>query len=202
MPSSLSKGLIWTLGGILLLSALFQLLQDHVGITQLAYHRTTFYPALYYQWITPSLVHAGWMHWLFNVLNLLALVILFASIWSVTRLLGLFALSSALILLCLYHCSPTVTTYVGMSGVLYALVTYSALLSLRTQPLIATAVLLYVLLKLFAHDWINRLMGVDVALGDMRVITDVHWYGAGIGVVVALIHYVWQRLHKVRLNPN
>ena len=175
----------WALGGIILVSVFCQIAQELWGITSLAYHRETFYPAFWYQWITPSLVHVNWTHWLFNVLNLIALVIVFAPVWSAWKLLGIFAFSSLFILLCLYHCSSDVQSYVGMSGVLYALVVYSALLSLRTQPLVAGVVLIYVLLKLFAHDWINHIMGVDTALGDIRVITDVHWYGAMIGAMIA-----------------
>ena len=188
MSMYLPHSLRWALGGFVLLSALFQILQDYVGITRLAYHREIFYPDFFYQWLTPSLVHANWVHWLFNILNLLALVILFSPVWNVRRLLGVFALSSLWIMLCLYHCSPDVTAYVGMSGVLYALAVYGAILAWKQLPLLSTLVLFYVSLKLIAHDWINAIMGVDVALGDMRVITDVHWYGAGIGVVVAIIH--------------
>jgi hypothetical protein len=127
------------------------------------------------------------VHWLFNILNLLALVVVFHSVWSGMNLMGLFALASAGILLCLYGCSSGITDYVGMSGVLYTLAVFGAIQALPTQRLVSILVLMYVVLKLIAHDWVNAIMGVDQALGDLPVATDVHWYGAGIGIVAVLV---------------
>jgi rhomboid family GlyGly-CTERM serine protease len=179
---------VWAAVGVLIgLSVLFQFLYQYGTITALSYHRDASAFVWIWQWLTPSLVHAGWVHWLFNVLNLFALIVVFHSGWSGREVLGLFGLASAGILFCLYGCSPKITDYVGMSGVLYTLAVFGAMRTLPVQKTISVLVLTYVVLKLVAHDWVNAVMGVDQALGNLSVATDVHWYGAGIGMVAVVI---------------
>jgi len=191
MNQYLSKKVGLVLGGIILLSAFFQVLQEYFGILLWGYHRISFHDTFWWQWLTPSLVHMNWMHWLLNILNLIALVMIFASAWNIWRLVSLFISSSFIIMICLYLFSPNIMYYVGMSGVLYALVVYSALLCLKQQPFISSTILVYVTLKLTAHDWVNQMMGVDKALSNMPIVTDVHWYGTIIGIIFFIIHKVY-----------
>jgi len=119
----------------------------------------------------------------------LALVVLFGFAWSGIRLMVLFGASSAWIMLCLYRCSDSIMSYVGMSGVLYTLAVYGGITTFLRQKIIAGFVLVYVAVKLFAHDWMNAVMGVDQLLDNLHVMTDVHLHGAVFGLVAASFSY-------------
>ena len=151
-----------------------------------SYHRADFLKNIYYEWLTPNLVHFNWIHWFFNIANLIAIVVLFYRVWSIKKLLAIFAISSASITMNLYIFNPDVDSYVGMSGVLYALVVYGGLQNLKYSKFVSIAVLMYVVLKLLSGATVNHLMGVDIALSGLKVIRDVHWYGAGIGFLIYL----------------
>ncbi len=172
-----------TLAVVILATALLQVVNGYLNGV-LSYHRADFLNHIYCEWLTPNLVHFSWMHWLLNILNLIAIVIIFNKVWSSKKLLTIFAISSAFIMINLYIFNPNIKSYVGMSGVLYALAIYGALQNLKYDKLISLAVLLYVLLKLFFGDTVNHFMGVDVALSGLKVVREVHWYGAMIGVLI------------------
>ena len=174
-----------TLAVVILATALLQVINDHLnGI--FSYHRAGFFKYFYYQWLTPSLVHYSWMHWLLNILNLLAIVFIFYRVWSAKRLLIVFTISSVFIIVSLYIFDPDINSYVGMSGVLYTLAIYGALKNLKYDRLVSILVLIYVVLKLFFDDTINHLMGVDIALLGLNVVHEVHWYGAVAGILMYL----------------
>ena len=184
MPKRLDS-LYVTLAVVVLATALLQVINSGlVGI--FSYHRADFLQNIYFEWLTPSLVHFNWMHWFFNIANLIAIVVLFYRVWSTKKLLTVFAISSAFIMINLYIFNVDVGSYVGMSGVLYALVIYGGLQNLEYDKLVSIIVLLYAVLKLFFGETVNHLMGVDVALSDLKVIREVHWYGAGIGILIFL----------------
>ena len=86
----------------------------------------------------------------------------------------------------LYIFNPNISSYVGMSGVLYSLAIYGALQNLQYDRLVSIVILSFVLLKLFFGKSINHLMGVDIVLSDFKVISEAHWYGAGVGFLVYL----------------
>ena len=185
MPKRLDS-LYVTLAVVVLATAILQVINDGLaGI--FSYHRADFLQNIYFEWLTPSLVHFNWMHWFFNIANLIAIVVLFYRVWSTKKLLTFFAISSAFIMINLYMFNPGIGSYVGMSGVLYALVIYGGLQNLQYNKLISVIVLLYAVLKLFFGETVNHLMGVDVALSGLKVIRDVHWYGAGIGILIYLL---------------
>ena len=174
-----------TLAVVILATALLQVVNSNLN-GLLSYHSVNFLQNIYFEWLTPSLVHFNWTHWFLNIINLVVIVMFFYRAWNTQNLLTIFAISSAFIMINLYIFNPDVSSYVGMSGVLYALAIYGALQNLQYDKVVSIIVLLYVVLKLFFGETINHLMGVDVALSDFRVIRQVHWYGAGVGILIYL----------------
>jgi rhomboid family GlyGly-CTERM serine protease len=174
---------------------LLQLAYEYGHATVLIYHNNTSAITWLWQWLTPSLIHASWMHWFLNILNLIILVGLFYPTWSTQSLLLLFGLSSSSILCCLYYFSPHIHSYVGMSGVLYTLAVYGAIKSFQIHKFISSFVLIYISLKLFKHDLINKIMGVDKVFGNLIIATDVHWYGAIIGIVLIVATNILKHIH-------
>ena len=174
-----------TLAVVILATALLQIVNGYLNGV-LSYHRVNFINCIYCEWITPSLVHFNWMHWFFNILNFIAIVVIFNKIWSSKKLLTIFAISSAFIMVNLYIFNPNIKSYVGMSGVLYSLAMYGALQNLKYDKLVSLLILFYVILKLFFGNSINHLIGVDIALSNLNIVKEVHWYGAIIGILIFL----------------
>ncbi len=174
---------MWLTVVVIITTVMLQMINQNISTHTFTYDRSRFIHDIYWQWITPSLVHANWSHWLLNILNLLALMLFFHNAWTVWKAIFLFCISSFLIMLSVYYFSQDVMYYVGMSGVLYTFAVYGAFKTFKEQKTIAIFILLYILVKLFANDWINHFMMVDIVLDDLKVITDVHEYGAILGFV-------------------
>ena len=147
------------------------------------YHRDQFTDNFLWLWLSPSLVHVNWSHWLLNILNFYAIVLLFGEAWSLKRFISLFCLFSLFIMISLHLFSKDVENYVGMSGVLYGLGFYGALKTIKQHTLVSVLVLSYLVIKLIWGEGVNHLLGVDVMLKNVTVVTDVHLYGMIIGVV-------------------
>lgn len=177
---------------VIFTTAALQIIDQFFPSTPLAYSSGLFLTHFYWQWITPSLVHVNWMHWILNILNFLALLLLFRDVLTIRKTLILFSISSLCIMISLYMFSDDVNNYVGMSGVLYTLAVYGAVKSIMQQKIISILILLYIVIKLIANDWTNHLMMVDTALSNMNVITDVHWYGSIIGIIWLVLEKVIQ----------
>lgn len=204
----LSKGFWFTVVPIIVLSVLFQFLQE-IDIS-LAYHRSTFWDCIFYQAITPNLIHLNWIHWLLNISNLMALIFIFDRAWNYITFILLFLTSSIFIILLLYFYSPNVVSYVGMSGVIYSLAVYGSLYNFHQQKLLSLAILFFVILKLSANESVNHLLGVDSILGGITIITDAHLYGAIVGfaffvvqsVIITLYFYDKKGVHYKKNNQR
>lgn len=134
--------------------------------------------------ITPNLIHANWIHWFLNIINLVAIFLIYNRVWSAKKFLIFFTLASWFVTCCLYLFSIEVANYVGLSGVLYSIAVYSALAGFKEQKAISALLLVYVLSKLLFHDFINKITFTTDLLSGLNVVTDVHWYGALFGFFV------------------
>ena len=167
------------------------ILQFINGYTNIFYYnRDSFKKFFYYMWLTPSLVHINWMHWFLNILNFAAVIFLFSNIWSKKKILLLFALSSLFIMVCLYFFSKDIDYYAGMSGVLYSFAIYGVLKGYKEYKVVAVIIFIYILLKIFAHDFVNQLTFVDKMLDDFTIVTDVHIYGVIFGIAFFVLEYI------------
>ena len=177
-----SKALLLLAMVITLMTIVFQLIYEKFPTEPLSYQRTYFLSKLYWQWLTPSLVHANWNHWLLNIVNFYGILIVFFQAWSFKKVLFLFSISSLFITLSLYICLPNLNSYVGMSGVLYTLIVYGGLYTFSKQKIVSGLILLYVLLKLWIPDIINNSIGINTMLNGLHILTEAHFYGAVVGV--------------------
>jgi len=194
MHKIFQKELLYLFFGIFFISIILQLLSTSLPF---AYTYDTFisYKGLW-QWITSSLVHWNWMHWFLNISNLFILIFLFEDAWSSKKFIFLFSIFSFFIILSLYIYSSDIKYYVGMSGVLYGMAIYGALKTFFKQQIISTIVLIYIGMKLNIDKTVNHYMGVDILLGNMKVIEDVHWYGAISGLIYIILESLYIKLRK------
>jgi len=175
---------------ITLATIILQILNISFIENSLAYHRNLFWEQIPWQWISPSLIHLNWNHWLLNILNLYAAIILFSQVWSSKKLIYFFSLASLFILLSLHYFSTDIKEYAGMSGVLYAIITYGAVKSYTHQKIISLLLIGFIILKLFFDEKVNSFLGINNMLEDIYIVTDVHWYGVGFALLFLLFERI------------
>ncbi|MFK5975520.1 MAG: rhombosortase [Sulfurovum sp.] len=173
--------------GVTLVTAFLQILNFYFIDGLLSYHRESFWDNIIYQWITPNLVHLNWQHWFLNILNFYASIILFYSAWSIKTFIKFFLLASIFVILMLHFFTLHINTYVGMSGVLYGVALYGAIQTYPNQKYISGFVISYIIIKLLAEDTISYIMGVDIILDNIYVVSSVHWYGV-VFVILFMAH--------------
>ena len=136
--------------------------------------------------LSAHLVHHGWVH---LVLNLAGLALAWALFGAALRTLGwvVVMLACALgVAMGLQAFSPEVAWYAGLSGVLHGLLVAGALLSLRSFPGVAGAVLAVLAIKVASEQLGAGSDGVE-RLISAPVITDAHLYGTLTGLACGLL---------------
>jgi rhomboid family GlyGly-CTERM serine protease len=126
-------------------------------------------------------VHLGWIHLWMNLAGLAVLWMLLGdtirpALWASGVLF--IALGVSLGLLC---CSPTVTWYVGFSGVLHGLFAAGAVANIRRLPALGSALVIALTAKLILEQVGEGDTLTQGLIGD-AVIVDAHLYGAVAGV--------------------
>jgi len=180
--SNKSKTLLILAMVITVMTVLLQLINNNLVTELLSYHRDLFISQLYWQWLTPSFVHANWNHWFLNIMNFYAMGFIFYTAWSLKKIFWLFSISSFLITLGIYLFVPNINTYVGMSGVLYAFAVYGSLATFKEQKIVSVLVLTYVIAKLFFPYIVNDIIGINKILKGLYIVTEAHLYGAIVGL--------------------
>jgi len=179
--------------GVTLVTAFLQIINLYSVDNILSYHRESFWDNIIYQWITPNLVHLNWSHWLLNILNFYASIILFYSAWSIKSFIKFFLLASAFVILMLHFFTLHINNYVGMSGVLYGVALYGAIKTYPIQKYISSFVISYIVIKLLAEDIVSHIMGIDIILDNIYVVSSVHWYGAIFAILFIFPNTIWEQ---------
>ncbi len=130
--------------------------------------------------LTAHLVHLGWSHLWMN-LAALALIRMLAGDaltpidWTTAAVVSALAIDAGL-----YVCSPGVSWYVGLSGVLHGLLAAAALVLLRVHPVLGAFLGGGLIIKLMLEQTAGPL-SISEATAGGRVIVDAHLYGAAAG---------------------
>lgn len=131
-------------------------------------------------------VHLGWVHLWMNLAGLAVLWMLLGdtirpALWASGVLF--IALGVSLGLLC---CSPAVTWYVGLSGVLHGLFVAGAVANIRRLPALGAVLLIALTGKLVLEQGAGGDSLTQGLIGD-AVIVDAHLYGAVAGVCYGVL---------------
>lgn len=136
--------------------------------------------------LTGHFCHTNIFHLTVNLLALVLLMSLFNDVYSVTSLLCLLVFAALMIGLGYSLFYPDVSQYLGLSGVLHAVASAGALLSLKTKRLFALIFLFGITTKLVSE----YSEGASDSLADMiqaRVAVEAHYMGALSGVMFTAI---------------
>jgi rhomboid family GlyGly-CTERM serine protease len=148
----------------------------------LRYERLGIGSGEWWRLLTCHLVHLDWRHAAMNMAGLVLLWGLFAGEYSRGGWLLIAALSAVSISLALWRCNPDVSSYVGLSGVLHALLVAGSIARLVKRHWDGAILLGFTLVKLYFEQQ-HGAMPVSSSLLHSVVIVDAHLYGAIAGAV-------------------
>ncbi len=143
-------------------------------------------PLQLWRFWTAHLLHSNFWHLAMNLAGLAVIFYLHQMHYRPKQLLQFFLLSAALLSAALYVFSPDIHSYVGLSGLLHALLAFGAVRDLQQRWYSGGLILLGLAAKV-AYE---QLVGADPALAaliDARVAVDAHAYGSVIGVLLAFL---------------
>ncbi|HEY0924631.1 rhombosortase [Rheinheimera pacifica] len=161
----------------------------------LQYNRADISNSQYWRLFSGHLLHSNHWHLLMNLAGLLLAMLLHGSYYRGKMLTLQWLLCALAISLALYYYSPEIHIYVGLSGLLHAMLTLGALKDIQLKLSTGWLLLAGLIGKVGWEQW----HGPDAELAELinaSVATDAHLYGVCSGLCLGLLLYVWQRSGK------
>lgn len=137
----------------------------------------------YWRIVSGHFLHSNYWHLLLNLGGLLLVMLLHGQYFTQHRMLLLLTLSSALIGVAIYLFSPAIQIYVGLSGVLHALLCIGALIDIQRKEMTGYLLLAGLIIKAGYEQW----YGADQQLAELisaDVAIDAHLYGVITGFIL------------------
>lgn len=159
----------------------------------LHYQRSALEQGQLWRAISGHLLHANHWHLLLNLAGLLLALLLHGRYFSARQLLLQWLVFTLAISALLYLFSAHIYSYVGLSGVLHAMLTLGAIKDVQQAERSGYLLLAGLLVKVGYEQWqgpdaeLASLIGADVAI-------DAHLYGVLTGVLLALALKAGKRL--------
>lgn len=157
--------------------------------TALQYQRSALEQGQLWRALSGHLLHANHWHLLLNLAGLLLVLLLHGRYFSARQLLLQWLMFSLAISVLLYLFSTNIYSYVGLSGVLHAMLTLGAIKDVQQRDHSGYLLLAGLLTKVAYEQWqgpdaeLTSLIGADVAI-------DAHLYGVICGMLVAILLYI------------
>lgn len=152
----------------------------------LEYRRAAVLQGELWRLLTGNLVHLGWAHLSRDVAGLVLMWALFEGRLAERTWLWVLAASALSVGVGLLACSPGISWYVGVSGVLFGMFSAGALSVSRKQPLYAGCLLLGMIAVIVWTFYAGALPGELAGLGG-KIVPQAHLYGAIGGASSVLI---------------
>jgi rhomboid family GlyGly-CTERM serine protease len=170
------------LGSVITVLALLSALGDS-GRAALRYDRAAIGAGQCWRLVTGNLVHLDWPHWAMNVAALVLLWSLFVAEYSMAQWCILSMLSALAVSFGLWWFDPQIEWYVGLSGVLHALMCAGCVALVRRRRWEGAVLLALVVLKI-GYEQLAGALPWHASAMRARVVVDAHLYGAIAGLIV------------------
>jgi rhomboid family GlyGly-CTERM serine protease len=151
--------------------------------TLLRYDRAALAQGQWWRLLSGHLVHLGWSHLALNVAGLALVWALVGQAFSTRHWLLLLATAGLGISIGLLTFNPELAWYVGLSGLLHAMLVAGSLAQLRRGQASAALLLVLVWGKLIWEQLFGPLPGSAASSGG-AVIVDAHFYGGLLGTLL------------------
>lgn len=150
------------------------------------YDRTALASGEVWRLLTAHLVHGSTQHTLVNLLGLLMMWALFNRTFRLSGWIVILACGTAAIDLGFWFLMPELQWYVGLSGVLHAVLAAGAIAWWKTEPKLLALLLSSIMIgKLIWEQW----QGALPLSGELPVIVNAHLYGEVGGVLGAMLRW-------------
>jgi rhomboid family GlyGly-CTERM serine protease len=180
------------LAGIILCLALL----PEAWQSALRYSRSGIAEGPYWQLITGHLLHSNIWHLLMNLAGLLLVMLLHGRYFSAAELAIQWLFGAAIISAALYAFSAGISVYVGLSGLLHAMLATGAIIDIRKRQRGGWLLIIGLIGKVLWEQW----QGPDANLSkliDANVAIDAHFFGVLAGVMIAAGYVLWRHIKTV-----
>jgi rhomboid family GlyGly-CTERM serine protease len=147
--------------------------------------------------VSGHFVHLGLGHWALNLVGLLLVWVLVGSRYRPLAWWLVIAFSLAVIDAGFWFLDPNLAWYVGLSGLLHALLLAGLVAGLRIAPLESSMLGLLVIAKVAWEQYAGPLPGSEVSAGG-PVIVNAHLYGAFAGGVMGAVTLIYNAGQSAR----
>ena len=151
---------------------------------QLRYDRTGIAEGELWRLVTGHFAHLGMTHLILNIAGLAVVWLLVGSSYSLLIWVFVIASSLAVIDLCFWFLDPGLSWYVGMSGLLHALLIAGIVSRFRNAPGESLALGALIAGKIAWEQLGGPLPGSELSAGG-PVVVDAHLYGVVAGILAA-----------------
>jgi len=155
----------------------------------------------YWRLLTAHFVHLGWSHFLLNMAAFFALWMIYGGVFSLWSWLFILLITSLGISICFLQFDENLIWYVGLSGVLHAIISV-VLVYLLLQMIIFKKpcflwedkiLLVLLIFKLLYEQLVGAIPLTESSSGG-PVIVNAHFYGAIIGCICAIFLFKFTHL--------
>lgn len=157
----------------------------------LRYSRSGVSSAEYWRLFSGHLLHSNYWHLLMNLGGLVLAMLLHAGCFNYRQLALQWLLSALAISVLLYIFASDIQIYVGLSGLLHAMLTFGAIKDIQLKITTGWLLLAGLITKVAWEQW----QGPDAELAELinaSVATDAHLFGVLTAVVLSLAGAVLQ----------
>ena len=150
----------------------------------LTYQRSALSEGQFWRLLSGHLLHSNLWHLLMNLAGLLLAMLLHSHYYKTLQLVIYWVIFALLVSLAIYVLSPDIRIYVGLSGVLHAMLTLGAIEDIKRKMPTGGLLLAGLVGKVIYEQW----WGPDAQLAqliDAQVATDAHLYGVAAALLLA-----------------
>jgi rhomboid family GlyGly-CTERM serine protease len=165
----------------------------------LQYHRSAIGNGEYWRLFSGHLLHSNYWHVLLNLGGLLLAMLLHGRYCTYRQLLCCWLLCALAISLLMYAFSPQLQIYVGLSGLLHAMLTLGALQDIQRKLTTGWLLLAGLVGKVLWEQWQGPDAGL-AALINADVAIDAHLYGVSSGLLIAALSRLWRRFKTTQVR--
>jgi len=181
------------------LSLIAYFFDDDIANT-FVYHHQLISQGELWRIFTGHFFHTNGYHLLLNLAALLLLWALHGQFYTLWNYSLLFITSASVCSVGLYFCSPDISQYVGLSGVLHGIFVFGAMMDIRHHDKTGYLLFIGVWLKV-AHEQFYGASEEVSTLINASVAIDAHLWGAIGGLIFSVIYFTYLR-HRTRLKSS